>query len=89
MSRRDGRHAHALALVVHRPAQDLDRHAAAIGVQGVDLVGLLGGCGDVLAHLLPVLGRDEGEHVPPDHVGDLVAEQIGQVGVGVEESPPA
>ena len=39
----DRRHAHAPALVVHRPAQDLDRDVAAVGVQDVDLVGLLGG----------------------------------------------
>jgi hypothetical protein len=83
----DRRDAHAPALVIHRPAQDLDRHGVAVGVQSVDFVGLLETCGDALARLLPVLGHDEGEHVPTDHVGDAVADQMGQGGVGVEEAP--
>src|SRR6185295_15543130 len=75
------------AVVRQGPRADLDRYQGAVGTPGPMLVGLLGPAGEMRTDQLAVGGGHELLDAPAHEVGDLAAEDLGYLVVGVDELP--
>jgi hypothetical protein len=82
----DRGHAHTLPLVIHLSAEDLDRYAAAVGVQHANLVGALRTARHLAIRQLAILGGDEARDVAADHLRERLAEKARERVVAVDQT---